>query len=107
MRGWIEGIYFAVSSAKETHLSYNFCDTMRLWKQLFLTALSSALPATLAQNVIDLSGDGWTVSSSALNISVPGRVPSQAHLDLFAAGIIGKSGRILGDVFCTVVNRNR
>jgi beta-mannosidase len=63
---------------------------MYLWKQLVLAVLPSSLPLGLAQNVIDLSGDGWTVSSDALNISVPGRVPSQAHLDLFAAGVIGE-----------------
>jgi beta-mannosidase len=55
-----------------------------------LAALPSSLPSALAQNVIDLSGDGWTVSSSALNISVPVRVPSQAYLDPFAAGVIGE-----------------
>lgn len=55
-----------------------------------LAVLPSSLPLGLAQNVIDLSGDGWTVSSDALNISVPGRIPSQAHLDLFAAGVIGE-----------------
>lgn len=47
-------------------------------------------PTTLGQTVLDLGGDGWTVSSKALNISVPGRVPSQAHLDLHAANVIGE-----------------
>jgi beta-mannosidase len=61
---------------------------MHFWKQLGLAALP-CLPAASGQSVVDLSGDGWTVSSKALNISVPGRVPSQAHLDLFAAGAIG------------------
>ncbi|KAJ5776260.1 uncharacterized protein N7511_001271 [Penicillium nucicola] len=60
---------------------------MHPWKQFALTALP-CFPAALGQSVLDLSGDGWTVSSKALNISVPGRVPSQAHLDLFAAGAI-------------------
>ena len=53
--------------------------------------LPSILSITLGQNVLDLSGDGWTVSSKALNVSVPGRVPSQAHLDLLAANVIGES----------------
>lgn len=68
--------------------TWTFSAAMHLWKQLVLTALP-CLPAALGQSVLDLSGDGWTVSSKALNISVPGRVPSQAHLDLFAAGAIG------------------
>lgn len=69
--------------------NFGFCNTMHFWKQLVVVVLPSSLPA-LAQTVIDLSGDGWTVSSNALNISIPGRVPSQAHLDLFAAGVIGE-----------------
>ncbi|CAG7996571.1 unnamed protein product [Penicillium salamii] len=69
-------------------MNIQFSGTMHLWKQILLGALPSALPSALGQNVIDLSGDGWTVSSSALNISVPGHVPSHAHLDLFAAGVI-------------------
>ncbi|CAI7634788.1 unnamed protein product [Penicillium glandicola] len=59
---------------------------MYLWKQLVLAV--SVLPKTLGQNVLDLSGDGWTVRSKALNISVPGHVPSQVHLDLLAANVI-------------------
>ncbi|KAJ6188573.1 hypothetical protein N7519_003481 [Penicillium mononematosum] len=61
---------------------------MYLWNQLVLAVFPSVLQTTLGKNVLDLSGDGWTVSSKALNISVPGRVPSQAHLDLLAANII-------------------
>ncbi|OQE07945.1 hypothetical protein PENVUL_c011G08750 [Penicillium vulpinum] len=61
---------------------------MYLWNQLVLAVLSSVLPTTFGQNVLDLSGDGWTVRSNALNISVPGNVPSQVHLDLLAANVI-------------------
>ncbi|MCJ1422575.1 hypothetical protein MMC29_000455 [Sticta canariensis] len=43
----------------------------------------------LAQKVIDLSGKNWTLQNLPLNISVPGSVPSQAHLDLYAAQVIG------------------
>lgn len=53
---------------------------------LFLTILS----CLRAQSVVDLSGDDWTLSNLAsLNISVPAKVPSQAHLDLYAAQVIG------------------
>lgn len=54
-------------------------------------ALSLGIHAVLAQKVIDLGGANWTLSSRALNISVPGRLPSQAHLDLLAAKEIGQS----------------
>jgi beta-mannosidase len=64
---------------------------MYLWNQLVLAALPSVLQTTFGKNVLDLSGEGWTVSSKALNITVPGRVPSQAHLDLLAANIIGET----------------
>jgi len=63
-----------------------------LWTETALLLASVALPrAVLGQHVIDLSGDGWTVSNKELGISVPGKLPSHAHLDLFAAGVIGKS----------------
>jgi beta-mannosidase len=64
--------------------------TMRLDRKLALAALSAALRPALAQTVVDLTGDGWTVSSKALNISVPGKLPSQVHLDLLAAKAIGE-----------------
>lgn len=47
-------------------------------------------PVALGQHVRDLSGSGWTLSSPSLDRSIPARVPSQAHLDLLHAGIIGK-----------------
>ena len=43
----------------------------------------------MAQKVIDLSGNDWTLQNLPLNISVPGSVPSQAHLDLYANQVIG------------------
>lgn len=61
---------------------------MHLWKSLILTALPAAFHAVRAQHVVDLSGNGWTVSNNALNISAPGQLPSQVHLDLYAAGVI-------------------
>lgn len=67
---------------------------MHLWNDLVIAVLLSILSITLGQNVLDLSGDGWTVSSKALNVSVPGRVPSQAHLDLLAANVIGEHSLI-------------
>ncbi|KAJ5983860.1 hypothetical protein N7481_005959 [Penicillium waksmanii] len=61
---------------------------MHSWKRFALALLPATAQTVLSQNVVDLSGDGWTVSSKALNISVPGHLPSQAHLDLYAANVI-------------------
>lgn len=47
------------------------------------------LSSVSAQKVINLSGRDWTLQNSPLNISVPGSVPSHAHLDLYAAQVIG------------------
>jgi beta-mannosidase len=60
-----------------------------------LIALSSYLAT--AQKVIDLSTKQWTLSSPVYNISVPGRVPSQVHLDLFREGVIPDPYVGLGD----------
>lgn len=47
------------------------------------------LGSVSAQKAINLSGSEWTLQNLPLNISVPGSVPSQAHLDLYAAQVIG------------------
>lgn len=39
--------------------------------------------------VLDLSDQAWRLENLPLNISVPGHVPSQVHLDLHKAGVIG------------------
>jgi beta-mannosidase len=38
--------------------------------------------------VFDLSGLDWTLINQNGSISVPGAIPSQAHLDLLRAGVI-------------------
>lgn len=48
-----------------------------------------ALGALSTPTVLDLSGNGWTLQNLPLNISVPASLPSQAHLDLYAAQAIG------------------
>ena len=48
-----------------------------------------ALSALSTQTVVDLSGSDWTLLNLPLNISVPAALPSQAHLDLYAAQVIG------------------
>ena len=54
-------------------------------------AIAGALAAGLASasNVVDLSTQQWTLQNLDLNVSVPGNVPSQVHLDLYAAQVIG------------------
>lgn len=63
---------------------------MRSWLETAVALLAPSLPVVLGQHVRDLSGDGWTLSSPALDHSVPARVPSHAHLDLLRAGVIGE-----------------
>lgn len=41
-----------------------------------------------AQHITNLSEVTWTLSNG-VNVTVPGKLPSQAHLDLLDAGIIG------------------
>lgn len=55
--------------------------------------------ATLGQR-FSLSELQWTLTSSNGSIVIPGRVPSQAHLDLLDAGVItepllGANGMLL------------
>lgn len=52
--------------------------------------LSMGVGPALGQQVQDLSQVGWTVSGTALNRTFPGHLPSQVHLDLLTAGIIGE-----------------
>lgn len=62
---------------------------MARWNiQAFLTASTTSI-ACCQQKILDLSAIDWTVSNSNLSISVPGQLPSQAHLDLYAAHVIG------------------
>ncbi|KAG0651487.1 Mannanase A [Hyphodiscus hymeniophilus] len=62
-----------------------------------LTILGTAATAATAQNIVDLSTAKWTVSNPVYNISVPGSVPSQVHLDLYREGIIPDPYFGLGD----------
>jgi beta-mannosidase len=55
-------------------------------KTAWLAAL--ALPLAAASSILDLSSQNWTLSNPGLNISVPGSVPSHAHLDLYASSVI-------------------
>lgn len=50
--------------------------------------LTCLLSRATASNIIDLSSHQWTLSNAPYNISVPGKVPSHVHLDLFAAQVI-------------------
>lgn len=50
--------------------------------------VGSTVATALGQDILDLSQVGWTLTSpNYSNISVPGKIPSQAHLDLFAASV--------------------
>ncbi|KAF2096417.1 putative beta-mannosidase [Rhizodiscina lignyota] len=59
-------------------------------------ALSLLQPIS-SYSVYDLSNVQWTLSDPGNNVSVPGSLPSQAHLDLFKAGVIPDPYLGLGD----------
>ncbi|KAL3465970.1 galactose-binding domain-like protein [Aspergillus heterothallicus] len=59
---------------------------------------ASNLATGSGQSVVDLSSDTWTLSSPVLNSTVPASLPSQAHLDLYRAGIIGDPYHGLNDL---------
>lgn len=61
---------------------------MPRWPSQAVLSLAALAPVA-AQRVVDLSGPGWTLSNPSLNVSVPAQLPSQAHLDLFDARVIG------------------
>lgn len=70
---------------------------MGLMRRLFtaLGIFTGAAVATIESaskvSIHDLSLQKWTVTNEYGNITVPGKFPSQAHLDLHAAGVIGES----------------
>lgn len=50
-----------------------------------------------AQTIISMSNLSWTLSSQQYSVSVQGNYPSQAHLDLYAADVIGDPYKGLND----------
>lgn len=56
---------------------------------LLATSLCLLPPAAVARNIVDLSSQKWQLTNTPYNISVPGKVPSHVHLDLYAAQVIG------------------
>ncbi|OAA59140.1 glycoside hydrolase family 2 protein [Niveomyces insectorum RCEF 264] len=64
-----------------------------------IAALLLLTPSVVtAATVVDLADQAWTLTNDARNISVPGKVPSQVHLDLFAAGTISDPYLGLNDI---------
>lgn len=70
---------------------------MRVLNHLQTSTLALLYITTSAQKVVDLSTSKWTLSSPVYNISVPGSVPSQVHLDLYREGVIPDPYYGLGD----------
>jgi len=70
---------------------------MKISQQLQAVALGVLGASISAQKVFDLSTAQWTLSNPVHNISIPGSVPSQAHLDLHREGVIPDPYFGLGD----------
>ncbi|CEL10807.1 Putative Beta-mannosidase (MndA) [Aspergillus calidoustus] len=60
--------------------------------------LASTMATGSGQYILDLSGDQWTLSSPAINSTVPASLPSQVHLDLHRAGLIDEPYHGLNDL---------
>jgi beta-mannosidase len=71
--------------------------TMSLSHHFHTLLFSMLSTGVVSQNVIDLSTSQWTLSNPVHNISIPGSVPSQAHLDLYWEGVIPDPYFGLGD----------
>jgi beta-mannosidase len=72
------------------HIHSSFTFVMRVPAQATMAVLASAVSSPLNDpQIYDLGKLGWTLSSPALNRTVPGHLPSQVHLDLLRAGVIG------------------
>lgn len=58
------------------------------------------LSSVVAQKIVDLSGKHWTLTDQQGNVTVPGAVPSNAYLDLFAAKVIPDPlyGTLIGSI---------
>ncbi|RPD64762.1 glycoside hydrolase [Lentinus tigrinus ALCF2SS1-6] len=60
-----------------------------MWSTAAVTVAAAGLLPTLASaDVFGLSDLSWTLKNQNGSIVIPGKVPSQAHLDLLEAGII-------------------
>ncbi|UKZ58241.1 hypothetical protein TrVGV298_012108 [Trichoderma virens] len=57
---------------------------------IFSSAVVATTETTGKASIRDLGLQKWTVTNEYGNITVPGKFPSQAHLDLHAAGVIGE-----------------
>lgn len=66
---------------------------------VFWTLFASTLAVA---HVFDLSELQWTLKNQNGSIVVPGSLPSQAHLDLFEAGIIDDPLLGINGVLCNV-----
>ncbi|KAI1453191.1 glycoside hydrolase family 2 protein [Annulohypoxylon moriforme] len=60
--------------------------TVKMYFALLLITWASLTVS--AVNVVDLTDASWTLTNDGMNISVPGKVPSHVHLDLYASDVI-------------------
>lgn len=82
-------MYFLLSSRQRGSTTTTTPGCTLLQLAVTTLGLTSLLPQAGASNIIDLSSQKWQLTNAPYNISVPGKVPSQVHLDLQAAQVIG------------------
>ena len=61
-----------------------------MWSTTVLSSVAAVglLPILASADVLSLSDLSWTLINQNGSIVIPGKVPSQAHLDLLDAGVI-------------------
>ncbi|KAL7622809.1 hypothetical protein AAE478_006488 [Parahypoxylon ruwenzoriense] len=64
---------------------------------MYTALLATFAASASAASILDLSETVWTLENDGRNISVPGKVPSHTHLDLYASHVIDDPHYALND----------
>jgi len=70
--------------------SSSFCQVVSCEYTMFIgvVAFLGFFAVVTSKNIVDLGDERWILQNPSLNISVPGSVPSHAHLDLLKDKVI-------------------
>lgn len=91
-------VQYALSQYPLITLSSLFIAAMKFSSHISCALLLGTAVSQSANTILDLSMVKWTLSSPQnTSIQVPANIPSQAHLDLYAAGVIPDPYFGLGD----------
>ena len=81
-----------------SNLDIKGANIFQMSRPLFiLLAIAWITQSVFAQQTFNLSQLQWHLTNSYGNVSIPASFPSQIHLDLYAAGIVGDPLYGMGD----------